>query len=465
MIGNYLLKGFAFITVPIFARLLTTAEFGIFSTFVTYENIFFVIIGAALHSSYKNALYKYGTDKEGDVDYFAYTSNTMVFLGISAAVWVLLFAFLSGPLGDLFGLKPEAVVLVALFSFGSSALQCYNADRGLRYEYASYLKAAAFNALTNFALSLLLIYTIFGEERAMARILGTTIPRVIIGFGVMITFFRRSRPKKVRETLSWGLKYSLPIVPHGLSQIILNQFDRVMIKKMIGDAAAGQYSFAYTIYSIISVTFSSLDTVWTPWFYEKMNQKDYAVIRKNSKAYAFFIFLFCAAVLLASPELIWILGGAKYEESVHCVLPIVTGGYFLYLYYFPAGIEYFYEKTKFIAIGSMAAAVINIVLNYIFIQKYGYVAAAYTTLVCYILYFCFHYVISYRIFGGELFSTKVLAGLGGALVLVMFGVELILELMILRWILLAGVMVFLLWGSEKEFGVVSKVKQRIGGKG
>ena len=52
-IGNYLLRGLGFITVPIFSRLLSTADFGIYNTFMSYEGILYLCIGLALHSSIK----------------------------------------------------------------------------------------------------------------------------------------------------------------------------------------------------------------------------------------------------------------------------------------------------------------------------------------------------------------------------------------------------------------------------
>ena len=58
---------------------------------------------------------------------------------------------------------------------------------------------------------------------------------------------------------------------------------------------------------------------------------------------------------------------AEYQEAIYITIPIIIGGFFSYLYSFPAIVEYYYEKTKFIAIGTMCAASINIFLNYIFI--------------------------------------------------------------------------------------------------
>ena len=50
---------------------------------------------------------------------------------------------------------------------------------------------------------------------------------------------------------------------------------------------------------------------------------------------------------------------------------------------------------------SMAAAGANVVLNFIFIRLFGYIAAGYTTLACYMLYSVGHYIVSKRILVNE----------------------------------------------------------------
>ena len=52
-IGNYFLKGLNFLTIPIFSRILSTTDYGIYNTFAAYENIMFIIIGLAIHSAKK----------------------------------------------------------------------------------------------------------------------------------------------------------------------------------------------------------------------------------------------------------------------------------------------------------------------------------------------------------------------------------------------------------------------------
>ena len=63
--------------------------------------------------------------------------------------------------------------------------------------------------------------------------------------------------------------------------------------------------------------------------------------------------------------------------------------------------QFYYEKTQFLMAASMAAAGANVVLNFIFIRLFGYIAAGYTTLACYMLYSVGHYIVSKRILVNE----------------------------------------------------------------
>ena len=59
LIGNYLIKGVLFLTLPLFARLLSSTDYGLYNTFIATEGLLSIIIGWAIHASYKSAWYKY----------------------------------------------------------------------------------------------------------------------------------------------------------------------------------------------------------------------------------------------------------------------------------------------------------------------------------------------------------------------------------------------------------------------
>lgn len=454
--GNYLLKGLSFFSIPIFARLMETSDYGIYNSFVAYESVLFILVGLAIHTSYKNARYKYKYISEGaerGKDYQTYVSDSFLLVVLNALVWLVLAFILGSILSKALGLSRENLLILVIYSFSSAVLTCFNADISLRYDYKRFLAVSAVNAVSNIGISILLMLTLFDHSRYEGRIIGTTVPAFVIAVSIVILYWRQAKPQNNRSLLLWGLKYSLPIVPHGISQVILSQFDRIMIMQMINSSAAGIYSFAYNIYSILNVTFSSLDSVWSPWFYERRKNNDFKTIKEKSSLYILLMLLISSILMLISPELIILLGGYKYSESKYCVLPIVAGGFFTFLYNIPCSVEYYHEKTKLIALGTGSAALINIVLNYIFILRYGYIAAAYTTLITYILYFSFHFFIAKHIEGRNIFSTKIILLSATTIIVAMFCCVFFINNMVLRWFLAVLMGVVTLWFGEKYFHI------------
>ena len=72
---------------------------------------------------------------------------------------------------------------------------------------------------------------------------------------------------------------------------------------------------------------------------------------------------------------------------------IVLAGYFVFVYSFFVNIEIYNRQNKYIAIATMVATIVNIIGNIILIPLFGYVAAAYTTLMAYFILMIVHYII------------------------------------------------------------------------
>ena len=171
--------------------------------------------------------------------------------------------------------------------------------------------------------------------------------------------------------------------------------------------------------------------------------------------------LFITCVLLASPELVRILGTEEYKSSIFYIAPLVVSGYFAFLYNLPAQIEYYYGKTNYIAGGTCIAAILNIIMNYIGIKMFGSVAAAYTTLIIYIIYFMIHYYLAVKIHGTHLFRLLWLIIYAGVLILIATLSLILRNVLAARWAMLAIVCIIGALWADKEFGVFTVVKKRM----
>ena len=109
--------------------------------------------------------------------------------------------------------------------------------------------------------------------------------------------------------------------------------------------------------------------------------------------------VFTVGLMALSPEIIYILGGKGYEAGKLVAVPMIMDAFILFLYNIIVPSEYYTKKTTYIMTGTLIAAGLNLVTNYIFIKAYGFIAAAYTTLFSYVCYLLLHIVISRKLVG------------------------------------------------------------------
>lgn len=430
-----LIKGINFLTIPLFSRIMTTEEFGIYNVFMSYDAILFVVIGLALHSSIRSANYEF----KGKID--GYTSSISLIYIANTLILLALVQLFGGTLSELLGYSKALLFLLVLYSFGSAVLTLYNNLISLDYSYRKYLLVALVNSLGNILLSLILIFTFFRGQRDVGRIVGCTAAIFLLAVVLLLSMYRRARPRFNREFWRFGLKYSLPVVPHGISQVLLAQFDRIMIRSMVGDGAAGIYSLAGNIKLVLTIISDSVSTAWTTWFYAEMDRKNVQNIQRRAIQLGALFTIFSVGLMALSPELIWILGGAEYDLGKYVAIPMVLDAFILFLYSVIVCGEYYEKKTLYIMLGTVAAAALNIVTNYLFIQRFGFIAAAYTTLFSYVCYLVLHLVISRRLIGFFILPPKWLLAFCAMAAVMATADLLLIDSLILRWLLCAVVVI------------------------
>ena len=82
LVGNVFNKGIAFLTVPVFTRILSTSDYGIVTTYNSWIGILSMIMGFALHMSIRMA----SVDYKEKIDDFM--STIVMFTSITSAVMI-----------------------------------------------------------------------------------------------------------------------------------------------------------------------------------------------------------------------------------------------------------------------------------------------------------------------------------------------------------------------------------------
>lgn len=395
ILGPIILNGINFFTVPIFTRIMGTTNFGIFSLYVTYVSIMTIIIGLQTQGSIAPASIRYKDDKEIK----PYLSS-ITFLSLCNFIIVLLFSLIFiNPISYLIDINKTIVMLILInsfFGFCCNIATTYFTFK--KYTYKSFV-ISIIVALLNIIISLIMLDYIKDYKMLyIGRIFGNALPNIVIGFSLMIFIFIKGRVFYFKEYWKFCLALCLPLVFHGLSQIVLSQSDRIMLKGITGsDSIVGIYSLSYSLASILNVIWSALNSTWVPFYYDYVTNKDLDSIQKKSKSYLQLYTTLTIGFILLSPEVIKICGSRDFWSGINLVPILGLSMFMMFLYSFPVNFEFYNQKTINIAIGTILAAICNIILNFLLIPRYNMYGAAIATLISYALLFIFHQIICIKI--------------------------------------------------------------------
>jgi O-antigen/teichoic acid export membrane protein len=387
LMATVLTRAINLISVPIFSRLLTTAEYGQVDVFMTYVNIFFVILGLDFHGT----VGKGRLDHEGAED--QYIASSILFTTLSAvlvaAIINIFFAFLHG----IFGLERWSVNLMLVYSYAMFIMNYRSAEYNFNFEYKKNMQMSVTVAVLNLALSVVFIETIFRDAHLLGRILGATIPTVCCAAYIYWFYGTRGNWSFKKEHIVYSLKFGVPLIPHNLSHLVISNADRVMINSMISSSAAGIYSLSYTLGLLMQVVSEAMNQVFSPWEFRKFQKSEGQDVRIAQRPYLLLYVMITFAVMAVSPEIVKIIGAEEYWDGISIILWIVFATFLNFTYTLYVNVEFFYRKTGLISVGTVLAALTNIGLNVLFLEQYGYHFAAMSTVISYAALLFFHMII------------------------------------------------------------------------
>lgn len=395
--SSFLLKGISFITVPIFTRLLTLDEFGQFNNYNSWLQIVTIFVTLCLQVTLVSA--KYDFEKEFD----EYVLSMFALSAVSVFFWTFLANVFKNFFVNFTDLSMMYINCMFVYLFFEAAFNLFQARERFLYKYKINVALSVLNAIGNALLSVLLVLTM--SNRLNGRIFGSIISTIIIGFFIIVFFIKKG--KKV-DTSYWkyALKIVIPYIPHSISLILLSSMDRIMITKICGTTDTALYGLAYSCSLLLMIFVNSFNNAYVPWFADNLKEKKYDEIKKVSKYYILIFLYLSIGMLLIIPEALMIVGGKKYIEAKYVLAPVSLGCIYQFLYTLFVNVEQIEKKTKYMAFATVSAAVLNYILNYIFIRKFGYIAAAYTTVICYLWLLIIHMVIVRKLGYKDVYSYK-----------------------------------------------------------
>ena len=458
LVCSFFQKGISMLTTPIFTRLLTPSEYGQFNVFNSWLGIITIFVSLNLsYGVYTQGLIKFDNDKS------VFSSSLQGLTIVLVFFWTGVYFLFQDFWNKLFGLSTSQMVAMLVMIWTTAVFSFWSSEQRVLYRYKMLVIITAVVAVAKPVVGIVLVK--LANDKVLARILGLLLVE-IIAYPILF-FLQVNKGRQLFSFKYWkyALAFNLPLVPHYLSQTVLNSADRIMIDNMVNDRAAGIYSLAYSISLIMTLFNTALAQATGPWIYQKIKEK-----REKDIASIAYLTLICIAavnVLLIAfaPEIVKLFAPKEYYEAIWVIPPIAISTYFMYSYDLYAKFAFYYEKTKTVMGVSVIGAVLNIILNYYFIGKYGYLAAGYTTLICYIVYCIGHYVFMNIICenfceGRKPYDTRIILLISSVFVCIGFSLLTTYKSLYVRYILI-GIILFLVCLFRRKILKYLKLKCQI----
>ena len=444
LVCDFILKGISFITMPIFTRLLTVAEIGKFNSITSWLSILSIVVTLNLIQSIYLGRFDFKEEYDGFV-------STVALLGMfsAAAFYLICFPFRS-TLANWLGLEEYAFDIMCINLIFCQIPNVLVAKYRAELEYKKSVFISLGSSILVVAASL--CCTILFEDKLKGRVLGLYVSQSVI-YAAIFIFLVYKRNSFKWEYCRYALTICLPLIIHNLAGNLMHSSDRIMIERMDSAESAGLYGVAYSCAMVTNLLRNSMNSAWDPWVYEKINQGKTETIKKTSYPYLISFAVICIGLIALAPEALLIMGGPSYLAAKYVVPPVVMAYMFTMVYSLYAGIEQYYRKQKYFAIVTTVCAALNILLNFFFLPIYGFIAAAYTTLICMAFECALHYFHVRRMGYSNLYNTRF----NLLLLLIVMGLSAILMMLynhnVLRYIvigigmILIGTLIF--WRRDK----------------
>lgn len=375
--SSLLAKASPFLLLPLLTRELQPAEFGVLAMFLVINTFTGSVVGMSLNANITSNFYS-----QPRPELALFIGNVLRVLLVSGSISLLLAATIAIATREIFSMPAPALLLMPPLAVASMVGTLYTTvlrNEGRALAYAAFELTQTVLYFT--AASALLLGAGFGWLAPVAALLVSRMAMALVALHRLQLHGYLARaydPQRVRAIL----RLSLPLVPHALGGMVIAVSDRFFLERMVGLEAVALYSIGYSFGMLLGVLTDSFAKAWLPWVYRVLAAPTEAGKRRIVRsAYAFFAGTFVVA--FAGAELARLvlpyLVTAPYVGAGEFILWVMIGYAIrgVYQVFFPFLVHV--GATRLLAYSTGAAALVNICLNYLLIDAFGAIGAAYST--------------------------------------------------------------------------------------
>jgi len=364
-------RGVGFIFTPLFTRLLTAEEYGLYPLYTSFMGLFTVFITLELSGNiiYRGISKFRGREREFMRACLGVMSLSALIFGAALAAFGTFFVRLTG-------LSVPILSFLVIQVYLNGIVNLYTARERYYYRYRAAILPNFIISTLSPALAFIMIrfFGVGAPSRIYAYLVITIAIAIPLAAAIMqggVTFSR--------EVLRFVVRASLPLLPHFIAVSVSAQAGRAIVGVFRGEGELAVYSVVFSMGFIFSLISGGISSSLSPWISRKLSHGG-ADILKIHKATQRIVAPLCILTLISlcfSREALLVLAPPGYQQALGALFPIAISVLLSFISTVQAAIILYYDGTVTVSAASVAVALVNLSLNLLLTPVYGYMASAF----------------------------------------------------------------------------------------
>ncbi len=373
-------RGAAFLLVPVFTRVWVDdpASFARWDLCTTTLLLIYPVLDFGMAGALMRFYHEYDTESEQRRVF-----NTSFFFVLGLHVVLLLIGFaLARPLASLVFNEPDeenlirmVLVLGSVTALGKQGLSI------LRAAHRS-ITFAVLNVLRGVVGPLaIILFVVFLQQGVAGALWGDLVGLTVMGILSFFVLRQWIRLEFSFSQLGPMLRFALPLIPMGISAMVLMISDRYFLSRWVGLEGMAPYSLGFKVAMIMSLFTQALQLSWVPAAFQLAKEED-----AQYRFAQLFRVLFTGLCLMAlglsclAPELVRVFAPAKAYTGAELVVPWIAFSYAMHAGAQTITVSFsIVKRTMWATVVATTAALVKVILSYFVIMRYGILGAATVT--------------------------------------------------------------------------------------
>jgi O-antigen/teichoic acid export membrane protein len=386
------------VLTPFFTRVFQLGEYGIVTELYAYIVFLMVILTYGMETGY----FRYAEKHKDPEEVF---TTSLVSLFITSTLFIATVSVFSREIANVLGYREnrEYFIMIGIIVGVDAFTAIPFARLRQKNKAAKFALIKIISVIINVTLNFLFLYFIpkydlnekykfiagiYSENIGVGYVFVSNMVASLITLLLLLDEILRVKIKFNKKLWKELIYYSLPLLVAGLAGTINEALDRVMLKHLIPEnlhplEQLGIYGANFKIAVLMQLFIQMFRFAAEPFYFSRAKEKDAASLFGDVLKYFVIICMIIFLMVTLYIDIFKHFIGRDFYGGLN-IVPVILYAIFLLGVFFNLSMWYKLKNlTRYGAAITIGGAMITVVINWIFIPKYGYLASAWAHFTCY----------------------------------------------------------------------------------